>query len=215
MYAMVGTRPDLAYPLSVLGRFAASPDTFHLAMAKQVLRYVKSTLTLKLKFPGTKSSGSTSPLLCDFVDSDYANSNNPKSVTDLCFFLSECLIYWASKRQSTVATSTTVAEYFALYEATTETVCLCSLLKDLHLPQPGTTVIYEDNQSAIRLADNETSHKRTKHIAVKYHYTKEQQDFGSITIRYVASEDNLADFFTKPLACIQHQAGCKHLTLSG
>ena len=94
MYAMVGTRPDLAYALSVLGRFAAAPDTFHLAMAKRVLGYVKSTITLKLHFPNRKSGDTSSvPLLRGYVDSDYANSDDRKSVTGLCFFLSECLIY--------------------------------------------------------------------------------------------------------------------------
>ena len=44
MYAMVGTRPDIAYPLSVLGRYAASPDTYHLALAKRVLAYMKATV---------------------------------------------------------------------------------------------------------------------------------------------------------------------------
>ena len=49
---------------------------------------------------------------------------------------------------------------------------------------------------AIKLAEDETFHKRTKHIAVKYHYTKKQQNLKSIKIIYVPTEENLADFFT-------------------
>ena len=61
----------------------------------------------------------------------------------------------------------------------------------------------------IKLAEDEMFHKRTKHIAVKYHYTKEQQDLKSIKIIYVPTEENLADFFTKLLARLQHQFMCK------
>ena len=130
-----------------------------------------------------------------------------------CFFLEGNLITWCSKKQTTVVTSTTVAEYFALYKASTETICLRNLLSDLGLPQASATVLREDNQTAIKLAEDETSHKHTKHIDVKYHYTKEQQDLGKLVIKYVASEDNLADFFTKALTRPQHQAMCKQLGL--
>ena len=213
MYAMVGSRPDLAHALSVLGRYSDSPDTYHLAMARRALAYVKGTLTLKMYYRTRGSNASGNPKLVGYVDSDYANSPDRKSTTGLCFYLEGCLVQWCSKRQTTIATSTTVAEYFALYEASTEAVCLRTLLSDLSIPQKEATLIREDNQTAIKLAEDETSHKRTKHISVKYHYTKEQQDLGVITIAYVPSEENIADFFTKPLARVQHQNMCKQLGL--
>jgi len=100
-----------------------------------------------------------------------------------------------------------------MYEATTETVCLRNLLDDLQIPQKRPTLLREDNQSAIKLAEDEASHKRTKHIDVKYKYTREQQDLGTICVEYVPSEENLADFFTKPLARVQFQEMCKRLGL--
>ena len=109
--------------------------------------------------------------------------------------------------------STTVAEYFAMYEATTETVCLCNLLNDLQIPQKCSTLLHKDNQSTIKLAEDEASHKRTKHINAKYKYTRKQQDIDTICVKYVPSEENLADFFTKLLARIQFQEICKHLSL--
>jgi hypothetical protein len=195
MYAMIGSRPDLAYPLSVLGRYAASPDTYHMALAKRVLAYVKATINYRLHY--SRGSGKSTTILTGWVDSDYANSDNRKSTTGLCFFVENTLVYWCSKRQVTIATSTTVAEYFAFYEATTECVCLRNLMTDIGLPQTGPTLIREDNQTVIKLTEDETSHKKTKHIAVKYHYSKEQQDLGITSISYVSTEDNIADFFTK------------------
>jgi hypothetical protein len=213
MYAMVGTRPDIAYSLSVLGRYAAAPDSFHLAMAKRVLAYIKGTLPLKLHFSSRGSNG-VRPQLVGYVDSDYANDPSRKSTTGFCFFLSGNPLSWCSKKQTTIATSTTVAEYFALYEATIELVSLRNQLQDVGLSQLGPTVLHEDNQTAIRLAEDETAHKRTKHIDVKYRYTKEQQDLKTLTVQYIPSESNLADFFTKPLARVQFQDVCKQLGLS-
>ena len=211
MYAMVGSRPDLAFALSVLGRYADSPNSFHLAMAKKVLAYVKHTINLRLHY---KRSGTPpSPTLSGYVDSDYANTIERKSTTGFCFFLGDNLITWCSKKQSTIATSTAVAEYFALYEATTEAVYLRKILADLSLPQSLPTLLREDNQTAIKLSEDETSHKRTKHIDVKYQYTREQQDLGTINIQYVNTLENLADFFTKPFARVQHQEACKQLGL--
>ena len=56
-------------------------------------------------------------------------------------------------------------------------------------------------------------HKRTKHIDVKYKYTCEEQERGTICVEYVPSEENLVDFFTKPLARVQFVDVCKQLGL--
>jgi hypothetical protein len=127
MYAMVGTRPDLAYTLSVLGRFAAAPDTYYMVLAKRTLTYVKIIINYQLYY--NRGSGSAIPILTG---------------------------------------------YFALYEATTECVYLYNLMTDIGIPQKGPTTIRENNQITIKLTEDKTSHKRTKHITVKYHYSKEQ-----------------------------------------
>jgi hypothetical protein len=143
IYAMVGTRPDLAYTLSILKRFAAAPDIYHMALAKRTLAYVKAIINYRLHYK--RESGSATPIFTDYIDSDYANSDDCKSMTRVCFFIDDSLIYWCSKRQLTVATSTTVAEYFALYKATTECICLHNLMADIGIPQKGPTTIRENN----------------------------------------------------------------------
>ena len=211
MYAMVSTRPDLAYALSVLGRYAAAPTSIHLSLAKQVVGYVRGSVSLKLHF---RRGSNPAPTLHGYVDSDYANSADRKSTTGFLFFVSSCLISWCSKKQPTVATSTTVAEYIALYESATEAVWLRGLMADLSCPQSSPTVIREDNMIAMQLAEDDASHKRTKHIDVKYHYTKEQQDVKTIRVERVDTADNLADFFTKALPRDQFQEVCKRICLS-
>ena len=213
MYAMVGSRPDLAHCLSLLGRYGAAPLDYHLGLAKRVLQYVRGTINYRLHYTRGSSAPNKTPELKGYVDSDWANSDDRKSTTGYCFFLGDNLISWCSKRQSIVATSTTVAEYVALYEATTETICLRRLLEDMKVPQRHATTIFEDNQTAIKLAADETSHKRTKHVDVKYQYTREQQTAGAINIVYVQNKENLADFFTKSFVRDQHHLGCKLLEL--
>ena len=56
-----------------------------------------------------------------------------------------------------------------------------------------------DNQSAIRLIKNPEFHKRTKHIDVRYHFIREKYENGLFTLNYIPSDEQLADFFTKPL----------------
>ncbi|TPX52123.1 DNA-directed DNA polymerase, partial [Powellomyces hirtus] len=105
-------------------------------------------------------------------------------------------VTWASKRQPTVALSSTEAEYMALSFATQETIWLRSLLKELQIPEyldenARPTTIYEDNQSCISLAMNPVHHARTKHIDIRHH--KE------IHLEYLPTAEMVADSLTKPL----------------
>src|SRR6202453_4581414 len=200
MYAIVGSRPDLAYSLSVLGRYAAAPDSYHLAMAKKVLAYVKATLDFKMIYRKRRSDSSTlTATIMDYVDSDFANSEDRKSITGFCFYLKGNLISWCSKKQSTVATSTTVAELIALYKVTIEAIYMRKLLRGVYLPQTHPTTIKQDNQTAIKLTDKEFSHKCTKYLEVKYYYFRKQQEKGEIYIEYIPTAENVADFFIKTL----------------
>ena len=211
MYAMVGSRPDIAHALSLLGRYAAAPNTYHLGLAKRVLAYVKHTINYRLHY--CRDSSGITPVLHGYVDSDYANSEDRKSTTGFCYYYGSCLFDWCSKKQSVTATSTTVAEYIALYEATTQAIAHRITLNDLQLTQTEATVIREDNQTAIKLADDEATHKRTKHIDVKYHYSKEQRELGNIKIVYISTLENVADMFTKQLDRDKFLTFCKQLGL--
>jgi hypothetical protein len=91
MYVMVGTRPDLAYTLSVLERFAAVPDTYYMALAKRTLAYLKATINYRLHYK--RESGSATSTLTGYVDSDYTNSDDRKSTIKVCFFIDDSLIY--------------------------------------------------------------------------------------------------------------------------
>ena len=84
-------------------------------------------------------------------------------------------ISWRSKKQSTVALSSTEAEYMALTEAAQEAIWLKAFLHELGAMNSDEAVkIYEDNQGSIALAKNPKFHKRTKHIDIRYHFVLER-----------------------------------------
>jgi hypothetical protein len=113
--------------------------------------------------------------------------------------LAGAAISWASKRQQTVALSSTEAEYMAACAATQEAMHLRTLLKDLGQEQAKATVLHQDNQGAIKIAKNFTSNKRTKHIDIKYHFVKEKIQTKEIHLKYKSTEKMIANCLTKPV----------------
>ena len=94
--------------------------------------------------------------------------------------------------------STTEAEYVALSTAAQEVIWLQRLLADIGEPPEGPTEIYEDNQGAISMAKNPVGHARTKHIDIRYHFVCERVQDGAIALKYIGTEEMIADILMKP-----------------
>ena len=69
----------------------------------------------------------------------------------------------------------------------------------MELKQRGATVIQVDNKSAIELAKNLVNHERSKHIDVRFHFIRDHVKEENVELLHVASQDQVADIFTKPL----------------
>jgi hypothetical protein len=136
-----------------------------------------------------------------YTDSDWAgNSEDHKSTSGCCFTLGSAMISWFSRKQSSVAQSSTEAEYIAASMGAREAVWLRKLLFGLFgKPLPPTT-IYCDNQSCIKLSLNPVFHNRSKHIETPYHYVRNMVERDVIKLEYISTEDQIADILTKPLA---------------
>jgi len=102
-----------------------------------------------------------------------------------------------------VATSSTESEYMALFEAVREALWLKSFLSSINMTAITPILIYEDNTGCISIAKNPSSHKRSKHMHVKYHFSREQVEKGLKNVKYVPTGDQLADLLTKPLSTIK------------
>ena len=141
-----------------------------------------------------------------FCDTDWAgDANDRRSTTGYAFILGDGVVSWSSKRQPTVALSTTEAEYMAASHCTREAIWLRQLMADVRCKQVGGTLVMCDNQGAIALAKNPVHHARTKHIDVQHHFVREKVERGLIRLEYCPTEDMMADVLTKALAKERHE----------
>ena len=211
MYLVTCTRPDLAFSVSYLSRFASHPLERHHTAVKRVFHYLAGTSSMSLKY---KRSPTSVPLsIVAFSDSDYASRRNTRrSVSGSAFGLNSCAISWLSKKQQSVASSTTEAEYVAL--ATTSRQAVWYLNAFTQLGYTITITIMADNTSSIYVAENPIHNPRTKHIDVGYHFTREHLICKSFALSYVPSNDNTADLMTKALNSVSHQGHTQRLGLS-
>ena len=163
-------------------------------IVKHVLRYIKGTLNQKLSYQKSKNGLG----IHGYSDADWGSSSDRKSTTGYYFSLNEegPAISWKSKKQPTVALSTCEAEYMALTAATQEALFLNMIVKDFSLLTSSLVCIHGDNQGAIALVKNPVSHNRSKHIDIKYHFIREKYSNGLIDLKYVPTNDNIADLMT-------------------
>ena len=197
---MVGTRPDLAAAVGVLSQFAADPCPTHWQALKRVFRYIQGTRTHGIEFRASSQDG-----LQGFSDADWAGDTmSRRSTSGYAFLMSGGCISWKSKKQRTVALSSTEAEYMALSEATQEAVWLKTFLIELgEMHENDAVKIYEDNQGSITLAKNPQFYKRTKHIDIRYHFVREKIEDGEVILEYISTTNMLADLMTKPIPATQ------------
>ncbi|CAI5483670.1 unnamed protein product [Closterium sp. Yama58-4] len=211
MYAMMCTRPDLAYPLSVLSRFVGlgRHTDVHWAAAKRVLRYLRATSDLALTL-----GGSIPPVLSGYSDSSYADSRpDRRSSQGYGFTLGSGLISWRSTRSSSVCLSTCEAELYAGTLAAQEARWLSFLLAELGHSQSSVTLSC-DSASMIHLTENPVYHARSKHIEVRYFFVRELVQSGFLRLRKVDATANLADIFTKALLRAPHRFYVRELGLT-
>src|SRR3954447_3482679 len=196
MYLMIGSRPDIAAAISIISQFAADPSRYHYAAAKRVIRYLKGTINYQLHLGSTDESLK----LIGYCDANWGNDiSTRRSTTGYLFYLSGGVISWSSKRQPTVALSSTEAEYMAITHATKEAIWLRSLMNELGYDQSTPTLIFEDNQSCIALAKNPVHHARTKHIDIQHHFIREKVKSREIELEYISTNKMIADALTKSL----------------
>ena len=196
MFASTTVRFDIAHAVGMLARRMAKPRVCDAAAAKRVLRYLRGTVDLGILFPYAKNKDEPGLVAC--ADSDWASDpEKRKSTTGYITFFNGAPISWRSGLQDVVAGSSCEAEYVALSEAAREVVYLRGLLGFLGQDVRRPTTIYEDNQGCIDLVNNPVHHPRTKHIDVKWHYTRQVQADGEITVTKIHTDFNHADILTK------------------
>ncbi|GKV22644.1 hypothetical protein SLEP1_g32496 [Rubroshorea leprosula] len=212
MYAMVCTRPDISHAVSVVSRYMANPGKGHWEAVKWILWYLQGTTDVGLVYD---RSANPSGNVVGFVDSDFAGDlDKRRSTTGYVFTLSGCAISWKATLQSTVALSTTEAEYMAITEAVKEALWLKGLVSDLRVEQ-NEMMVFCDSQSAIHLTKNTMYHERTKHIQVRYHFVREVISNGDVLVEKISTDQNPANMMTKPFCTSKKFKPTRFLNLEG
>ncbi|KAI0993606.1 hypothetical protein K3495_g14578, partial [Podosphaera aphanis] len=206
MFAMVYTRPDIAFALGRLSQFMKDLAEHYMAALKKLLRYLRSTIGRRLRFgPGGESS------LVVYSDADWASDRNDrKSITGSIGTLYGGAIFWLSRKQKSVATSTAEAEYTAMAVTAKQGQWIAQILRDMGYPQyvaknAITVQTRGDNQGAIHLVKNPVLSERSKHIDISYHFIRDLAEKQRIAVEYIPTDEMIADGLTKPLPRIGFQ----------
>ena len=198
MYAVIGTRMDLAHTIILLSQFNVCPTSEHLTAVRHCLRHLNGTRNLKLFYPKGRELK-----LEGYCDASFASCpDTRRSYSGNAFRLADCTITWKSQKQKCVTVSTTEAEYLALSLRTRQMVWLKRGLKELRFVVP--CALFTDSEGASDIAENPKINERTKHIDVAYHNTREKLLSGVFFLFRVASINNPADLMTKPLGKTLH-----------
>ena len=214
MYLMVQTRPNLACSVSKLAQFMNNPREQRWTALKRVLRYLQGTRELGICYSRSEEELTLSARTDAIWREDPDDS---RSTNGYVILKQGGPVAWKSQKQQSVALSSTEAEYVGQTMAATTIMWSRNLLHELQITgtiPKNATVIYADNQGAIKLAENPIFKKRSKHIAVKYHYTRDLIQFGEISLQYKKTQEMIADDLTKPLGPIAFKEFVKHLGLT-
>ncbi|GJZ68536.1 retrovirus-related pol polyprotein from transposon TNT 1-94 [Tanacetum coccineum] len=188
------SRLDIMFSVCLCARFQENPKSTHLEAVKRIFRYIRGTSHLGLWYPkGTEIETIV------YAKSDHASDYvDRKSTSGVCTFMGCCLTSWFAKKQMALAISTTEVEYVSAKKACQQALWMKQALIDYDI-RLDDVLIMCDNKGAIELSKNPVQHSRTKHIEIRLHFLRDNVQKGNISIEKVASEDNIAYIFTKPL----------------
>jgi hypothetical protein len=165
------------------------------------MRYLKGPIDCGLSYDGDHDF-----TLSGYTDADWAGSvSDRKSTSGYCFSLGSTMISWQSRKQSRIALSTLEAEYIVACSSSYEDIWLRKLLTGLFDLEMEATTILWDNQSCIKMTKNPVFHDRSKHIEIRYHYIHDMVQRGAIKLKYVSTDEQVADVLTKPLSRVKFE----------
>jgi hypothetical protein len=207
LYLMLGTRPDLAFAVTQMAKFAHNPSEEHLLKSRHIMRYLAGTRKYALVYDGKSDGG-----LYAYCDSSYGDDRSDadrrrRSTQGYFFSLAKASVKWHSKTQTLISTSSTMAEYIALSDCARDCAWYKILFGELGKPMPFVP-IYGDSHGAIFNTQNPVTQKGIKHIEICYHYIREQIEKGQVKVFAVPTAENVADMFTKnlgPMLFLKHR----------
>ena len=192
------TRPDISSAVRSVAKFCENPGMAHWKAVAKILQFVRRTPERGIIYGG---DGNGRAVMRVFVDLGHATClDTRRSTSGGAVLLGGGAISWFSGAQVTTAEGTSEAEYVAMSEIVKE-VQLSRQIKAFIMPalKSNPVDIVEDNQGAIKTANDRHSSKRARHIDIKHHLIRDAVNEGKVRVTYVKTEDQHADVLTKPL----------------
>ncbi|KAK1413804.1 hypothetical protein QVD17_35587 [Tagetes erecta] len=197
MYAMICTRPDIAFAVGKLSRFTSNPGSHHWQAINRVLRYLKGTMNYGLTYNGFPS------VLEGYSDASWiTNMEDHSSTSGWVFLLGGGSISWASKKQTCITNSTMESEFVALASAGKEAEWLRNLIYEIPLwPKPISPIsIRCDSAATLAKAYSQVYNGKSRHLGVRHSIIRDLITNGVISVEFVRTQHNLADHLTKGLS---------------
>ena len=224
IYAMTTCRPDIAYTTVRASQYSTRPHAIQYHGARHISKYLYATKddglyywrvtsnTSLPVFPPPAIRSHLHDLLLDgrphhtpmelhgFVDSDWAACpQTRRSFAGTCLRLAGGCVGYKTQLLPTVSQSSTEGEFMAACSAGRMILFVRSVLWDLGVPQAAATLLYEDNDACIAMANAQKPTPRTRHMDIKYHVLCEWVERDLILLSRVDTTVNMADHFTKQL----------------
>ena len=195
------TRPDLLFAVSSVAQKCSAPTVRDLKAVTRIFQYLLFTIELGIRFKKDSEI-----LLTGCVDASHNQYDDARGHYGYSFSLGQGNGSFNAKssKMKLNTLSSTESEYVAFCEATREAVWLRRLLSDIGFPQHDCTIIYEDNTSTIQLLEGAYNHKASKHVAPKFHYSRDVIQDGEVCVRHLVTTDMEADMLTKSLPFPTH-----------
>nr|KAJ0221909.1 hypothetical protein LSAT_V11C200058740 [Lactuca sativa] len=197
MYAMISTRPDIAYAVGRLSRYTSNPSSHHWQAVSRVFKYLKGTMNYGFTYSEYPS------VLEGYSDASWINNlEDHSSTSGWVFLLGGGAISWVSKKQTCITNSTMESEFVALYAAGKEAEWLRNLIYEIPLwPKPISTIsIRCDSDATLAKAYSQVYNGKSRHLGVRHSMIRELIMTGVIFVEFVRTQFNLADHLTKGLA---------------
>jgi hypothetical protein len=191
-----------AHAVNMTSRYMTKATQTHMRASKKVLKYMRGTSEYGLRYDNNNNRDDRATVSA-YCDSDWAgDKEDRRSTTGYCTFMNGNLINWNTRKQQTVALSSAEAELMAVTEAVKEMMWLKEMLKEMKWSVTLPSIIYSDNQPAVHMTHNDVSQDRSKHIATRHFFVREGIDGGEHDVKWVSTDRQIADIFTKCLSVV-------------
>jgi hypothetical protein len=191
LYPAPSSRADISFVVGILARALTFPTDTLRGYVQRAIAYLAQHDDDGITYDGTVADAD---VLTAYSDSDWGVR---QSTTGWVIKLAGAAVAWSSRRQQSIALSSTEAEIIAASDAALEVVYLRGVLREMGLAQTKPTVLYVDNQGAVELSKDQKSCQRSRHVERRYLKIRELVAAGVIEVKFIPTADNPADIFTK------------------